>query len=342
MQDGEPPAESVVVRMDCGAMSERFLRGGDASELAGSSPQDLTDAQGRFSFYPENTSAVRIIDSSQSALSPLYPTTGFEGPTRQAGFRVPNLSHCVLLVELPGYRSDRLRLRDFRGMGALNVGTLVLHRLDGVKGSAFSPTTLAAPKAATGAFRKGLEALVQKDPKYRQAARQLERAVKLYSRFAAAWWALGEARSGLGDAAGARLAYQRSIGADSSYLRPYEPLIEAAFRRKDWPELESLADRYLALFPPSPAVRYKAAVAAISQGKIDAAEKMATTMIARGEASERPRVHLILGLAQENKSDFAKAAESYRTFLRTAPNAPLASAARNKLAELEQRESVQP
>ncbi|MDE0625146.1 MAG: hypothetical protein OXH99_01995 [Bryobacterales bacterium] len=171
-------------------MSERFLRGGDASELAGSSPQDLTDAQGRFSFYPENTSAVRIIDSSQSALSPLYPTTGFEGPTRQAGFRVPNLSHCVLLVELPGYRSDRLRLRDFRGMGALNVGTLVLHRLDGVKGSAFSPTTLAAPKAATGAFRKGLEALVQKDPKYRQAARQLERAVKLYSRFAAAWWAL--------------------------------------------------------------------------------------------------------------------------------------------------------
>ncbi|MDE0625147.1 MAG: tetratricopeptide repeat protein [Bryobacterales bacterium] len=125
-------------------------------------------------------------------------------------------------------------------------------------------------------------------------------------------------------------------------MRPYEPLIEAAFRRKDWPELESLADRYLALFPPSPAVRYKAAVAAISQGKIDAAEKMATTMIARGEASERPRVHLILGLAQENKSDFAKAAESYRTFLRTAPNAPLASTARNKLAELEQRESVQP
>lgn len=344
MEDGKPPPERLVVRMDCGAMATRLLPpgGGAASQLAGSSPQDVTDEKGRFSFYPDNLSNPRVVDSSQSVLSPLIPVTGSQGPEPQIGFRVQNLSHCVLLVDLPGYRSDRLRLRDFRGMGALNVGPLVLHRLDDFKGSAFSPTTLDAPKAAMEAYRSGLEAQLQKDRKYRKAARQLERAVKLYSRFAAAWWALGEARSRLGDASGARLAYERSIGADPNYLPPYEPLIESAFEHNDWPAVASFAERYMALSPASPEVRYRAAVAAINQGRNVAAERIAADMLSRSEATDRPRVHLILGLAYENRAEFTRAAESYRAFIQAAPHSPLASTAKAKLAELRAHESVQP
>ena len=89
-------------------------------------------------------------------------------------------------------------------MGALNVGALVLHRLDGVSGSAFSPTTLSAPRAATSAFHKGVEALLEEDSKHKQAIRHLEKAVRLYPQFAAAWWALGQARAGIDDGVRAR------------------------------------------------------------------------------------------------------------------------------------------
>ena len=107
--------------------------------------------------------------------------------------------------------------------------------------------------------------------------------------------------------------------------------------RKDWPSLESLAERYLALSPATPEIRYRAAVATINQGKTDIAEKMAMEMLARGEADEWPRIHVILGLVRENRSEFGRAAESYRAFLKAAPNAPLANTVRNQLADLEAR-----
>lgn len=329
-EDGKPPSERVVVKMNCGAAVAGYL-------LRGSFPQDVTDSKGRFNFYPGTHSAIRVADASSAMTSGMR---GYRDAAPEATLRVRNLSNCVLHVELPGYRSDRSRLRDFRGMGALNVGILVLHRLDGVKGSAFSPATLAAPRAAAGAFHKGVEVLLNQDPKHKQAIRHLEKAVKLYPQFAAAWWALGEARAGLKDAARAREAYTRSMHADPNYLRPYEPLIDAAFQRKDWPALESLGERYLALSPASPEIRYRVAVAAINQGKTDTAERMAMDIVARGEANEWPRIHVILGLVHENQSEFGKAAESYRDFLKTAPNAPLADTVKNKLAELGARKSI--
>ena len=339
MDDGKPPPERVVVRMDCGAAIRTY-------PIRGSFPQDVTDSKGRFTFYPGSHSAIRVADASAAMATTTGPSelpriVRFEDAAPEATLRVRDLSNCFLHVELPGYRSDRLRLRDFRGMGALNVGALVLHRLDGVSGRAFSPTTLSAPGAATSAFHKGVEALLGEGAKHKQAIRHLEKAVRLYPQFAAAWWALGEARAGIKDGVRARKAYTRSMHADPNYLRPYEPLIDDAFHRKDWPALESLAERYLALAPGTSLVRYRAAVAAINQGKTDAAARTAMEVVARGEANEWPRIHVILGLVHENRSEFGKAAESYRAFLTAAPNAPLADTVKNQLVELEDRKNIQ-
>ena len=327
-EGGKPPPERVVIKMDCGPAVGGY-------PLRESLPQAVTDSKGRFNFYPGMHSAIRVADST--SVMPASAVRGYQEAAPEATLRVRNLSNCILHVELPGYRSDRLRLRDFRGLGALNVGTLVLHPLDGVKGSAFSPTTQAAPKAAASAYHKGVETLLGEDSKHKQAIRHLEKAVRLYPQFAAAWWALGEARAGLKHAARARQAYTRSVQADQNYLRPYGPLIDDAFQRKDCPSLESLAERYLALSPATPEIRYRAAVAAINQGKTDTAEKMAMEMFARSEADESPRIHVILGLVRENRSEFGRAAESYRAFLKAAPNAPLANTVRNQLADLEAR-----
>ena len=64
-------------------------------------------------------------------------------------------------------------------------------------------------------------------------------------------------------------------------------------------------------------------------------------MFARGEANEWTRIHVILGLVHENRSEFGKAAESYRAFLKAAPNAALADTVKNQLTELRDRTNIQ-
>ena len=329
MASGEPPAERVVVKMDCGTQTRP-------------QPQDYTDSDGFFSFSPGVNRTVIGAESSLPILVPNMWRNPSQGSERGPRGRGIGLSNCVIHVELPGYRSDRLRLRGFFGLGGFDVGVLVLHPLDGFTGSAFSPTTRAAPKAATLAFQKGLAALSRQGPKYKQANQKLEKVVGLYPQFAAAWWALGEARSGLKDEIGAGEAYMRSMAADPVYLRPYESLMALACRRKDWPAVESLGESYLALSPGSSKILYRVAVAATNQGEFDRAEKFLEAVFARGEEARWPRTHVIMGLVHESRSDFDEAGKCYRAFLRVAPDAPLAEAVKNKLAELNPVPGVRP
>ncbi len=317
MASGEPPFERLVVKMVCGTQIRP-------------QPQDYTDSDGFFSFSP---GANRTVIDAESSLPVLVPGAWPSLP-RGPGSRGIGLSNCAIHVELPGYRSDRLRLRGLFGLGGFDVGVVVLRPLNGFTGSAFSPTTREAPKAATLAFQEGLAALSRKGPKYKQAIQELEKAVGVYPQFAAAWWVLGEARSGLKDETGAREAYMRSMAADPEYLRPYEPLMALAFQRKHWPALESLGESYLALSPGSSKTLYRVAVAATNQGKFDRAEKLLEAVFALGEEAQWPRTHVIMGLVHENRSDFDKAVKSYRAFLRVAPDAPLAEVVKNKLADL--------
>lgn len=226
-----------------------------------------------------------------------------------------SLRDCVLHVDLPGYRSERVLVKERATTGGHAVAPIILHRLDGGIGNTVSLTTASAPKAARTAYERGLRKLRRKNPAFARSAASLETAVEAYPDFAVAWAALGEARLGLQDIPGARSAFERSMTADPSYLGPYEPLMDLAFNRKDWPGLGALCDRYLALAPSSPKARFLAAVASMRLGELSRAEDLARSMMERGEAPQWPWVYVLLGMAREERTRYKEAAELYRRFI---------------------------
>lgn len=298
---GKPPPERVVVKMDCGN---------------GSLPQGHTDSRGRFSFQPHSAPILANLDAGADRFNVKGSANPLIMPNLSGGGWIgTSLRDCVLHVDLPGYRSERVLVKERATTGGHAVAPIILHRLDGGTGNTVSLTTASAPKAARNAYERGLRKLRRKNPAFARSAASFETAVEAYPDFAAAWAALGEARLGLQDIPGARSAFERSMTADPSYLGPYEPLMDLAFNRKDWPGLGALCDRYLALAPSSPKARFLAAVASMRLGELSRAEDLARSMMERGEAPQWPWVYVLLGMAHEERTRYQEAAELYRRFI---------------------------
>ena len=300
IEGAEGLPEPVVIRMGCGTQSL---------------PQIYTDRRGRFSFQPSCNPVLAMSDAS--ARTAFFGTPG--APMR-AGRGGLNLSHCWLYAEFPGHRSDRLWLGMTRPMSHVKVGTITLRRIGGTTGDSVSFTTLTAPKKARKAYEKAARALRSvEEPNYAKAIPLLERAVELHPEFAAAWEALGRARQGLGDTGSAREAFERSIEIDDRFLKPYPPLIEMAVADKDWTELESLTDRYLAMSPGSMEYRFYSSFAALETGNLSKAELMVDMIDNAGEMDDWPMSYLVLAEVHTLRREFKQAAMLYETYLGTFP-----------------------
>ncbi len=218
---GELPSEWVDITMRCG---EGFVRNAFAERT------------GHFTFDARSVYRKReargkgIGGYGYSIRLPLYGTGSMS---------------CSLQIDSPGYRSAQLELPDIRRMGKIEAGILELQQLEGVTGNVVSQISLDAPQAASNAFKKGLRALRKARPEYQKGSAHLERAVQTHPEFSAAWTALGEARSVLGDPDGARQAFLRAIEVDPKFLPAYERLMELTVLRMEWPDLESLSRRYI-------------------------------------------------------------------------------------------------
>ena len=258
-------------------------------------------------------------------------------PTPEALGLFGDLAICVLYGEVPGYRSDRLGLLGGKSSGQAGnyVGQIVLESLEGIVGRMVSKTTLVAPKAARQAHGKGMRALQARIPNYKRAADQLDRAVEIYPEFAAAWLALGEARIGLGDEAGAMRAFAGSSEADPNFLPPYDHAMRMAFDQQEWNTLQSLTDRYLLLSPKSARALLMGAVAAVNLDDLPRAKSLASSILALGEANDWPLTYFLLAKIHERRAEFKLASEYYRSFLCLSPNAATARQIEKRLAEWE-------
>ena len=254
-----------------------------------------------------------------------------------------SLSNCWLYAELPGYRSERLWLGMGRPMYRINFGTIVLSRIKGASGDSVSFTTLTAPKRARRAYEKGAKAIQSvEEPDYATAIPLLERAVELHPEFAAAWEALGRARQGLGEMASAREAFERSIEIDDRFLEPYLPLIEMAVTEKDWRELESLTDRYLAMSPRPMKLRLYNSFAALKTGKSSKAEAMVEMIDNAGEMDNWPMSYLILAEVHSRRGEFKQAAMLYEMYLRTLPNGQYSEVVKRTLYDWSELQVIDP
>jgi len=223
------------------------------------------------------------------------------------------------------------------------VDSIVLSPIEGASGDPVSLTTLTAPKPARKAYEKAEKALRSvEDPDYARAVPLLERAVELHPEFAAAWEALGRARLGLGERESAREAFERAVEIDGRFLKPYLALIEMAVEDKDWTELESLTDRYLAMSPGSMKLRLFNSFAALKNGKSSKAKAMAEMIENAGEMDDWPMTYLILAEVYSDWGEFKEAAKLYEAYLSTLPDGQYSEQIKRTLYDWSELRVIEP
>jgi len=332
MDDGTVPAESVTVLRLCGGVNR---------------PMAYTDSKGRFSYQMGHDSGDVLPDASvdegeQGRVALMSPIGNSSHEGRLFGSADNHqLAGCRLAASLPGYRSEVVELGGRRYMDNPDVGTIILHRVGGVEGTSISGTSYDAPHDAKKAYGKGLDAA--KKQKWPEAQAQFEKAVAGYPKYASAWFELGEAFQHQGDKSKAREAFLKSVEADRRFLRPYLPLALMAFEEKNWAETVNLTATLTRL----DAVDYPAAflfnaVANVSLGQFEAAEKSAREAVRLDTNHQYPRAEYVLGLLLAGRRDYDGALALLKSYIQRAPNAPDGESIRKQISQIENLARVQP
>ncbi len=329
LDDGTPPPEPVTILRVCNGQRR---------------PETYTDSKGRFSFHFGGNPSLAMSDASVSGSEmggfgndpfSTGPGGGSGGGNMgPAGLGQVDLTGCDLKAELPGFRSEVVSLGRRSVFDNPDVGVIILHRLGNVEGIV-SVTTLEAPKKAKSAYEKGLKEMRNKNPNPEKAAKQFEKAVGEYPKFALAWAALGETRAGLNDNEGAREAFEKAIEADPKYLRPYLPMVRLDLAERRWDEAAGLCEHVLQLNPHLTEVQYYHAVASFNAGEIEAAEKSALAIQSGKEAGNFPQIHQLVGMINARQGKFNQAASAYRSYLSVQPEGPVAADLQRQLTEWE-------
>lgn len=310
MSDGS--AVPPDVQVTCSCSSTRLVSG-------------TADGKGRFS-----------LALSDNAVGGAESDPSVRRSERRSGNVNRGVKLCEVRAALAGFQSTVLTVTLTSRLDFPDAGTIVLHRLANVEGSAVSLLDLQAPKDAQTAYKKGLQASRRRD--WRGAERQLGKAVQLSPKYSSAWFALGRAFQAQGNLRRARLAYESAIEADPKFTSPYLPLAAISFEEQKWYEVEATTARLLQLDPDSFPLGYLYnAIANLNLGALDAAETSVRESIRRTAAHDLPAGEHILGLILMNKNDYAGAVQHFRNYLEKAPNALDADSVRKRLSEIQQQ-----
>ena len=306
--------------------------------------EGYTDGKGRFSFRlgEEDNGIAQDASAGNGGLARLSPMGmgGYSGGIASAGARAMN--GCELRARLPGYESETIVLAG-RFSDQSDVGVIFLHRLGAAEGLLVSATSLAAPKNAQKDFRKGLEELARGKPE--DARKSLENAVRIYPKYAAAWYELGKLQLAQRETPAARASFEAAIREDARFVLPYLALSAIEIAAQEWPLAEETTARAIALDPyGSPRTYFYNALARYHGRDLDGAEKSASEAERLDRRREIAGVWGLLGSILAMRRDFAGAAEQYRTYLALAPQASNAAEIRAQLDRMERlssRESAQ-
>lgn len=244
-----------------------------------------------------------------------------------------DLAGCELQASLAGFRSESITL-DGRVSQSDNVdiGRIVLHRLQNVEGLTISATTAMAPDPARKAWQKGRKQAQQ--GKWEDAQESLKKAVGLYPNFAAAWFDLGEIQLNT-DSALARHSFEQAIAADSKYIKPYLGLAQLAMRSRNWVELTLASEKILALNPFSfPDVWFWDGMGHYNLQDFAAAEKSARRGVEIDTEHRVPNLEYLLAMALVAKKNYSEASQHLRAFLSHATRPAEIAAAQKQLEQI--------
>ncbi len=325
MEDGSPVAPNVTIERVCSGMSKTVA---------------YTDSKGRFNFQ-WGDSSMTVTDASDAGSSGHSNTAGFGSSQSAGGANTlaadpfgSRMMNCALRASMAGYTSDNVDLFNRRTSENSDIGTIVLHRIAGVEGSSISVTSMMAPKDAKKAYEHGLQSLLKNKPD--DAAKDFEKAVGIYPKYADAWVSLGKLRLDRQSIEPARAALMKAMEADPKLVAPYMELGLLAAKDANWQDSGKYLDRAVELDPVDfPQGWYADAVANYNLRKYDAAEKSAREAVKLDQRHVNPRAGYLLGLVLAEKKDYAGAAAELTAYIKLAPNAPDLALVKDQLSQLE-------
>ena len=326
--DGTPVPNDVLVERVCNARVRQQVYAaphGDFSMQLGGMNSTLLDASG----------------DTQDVLS---------NKMADMGISRHELMNCELRASISGFRSDVVNLMDLApATSNMDVGAIVVHRTEKIKGMTLNAAAYNVPKDARRAFEKGIEA--EKHGKLADARQYLQKAVDIYPRYTSAWFQLGMVLQKDTQNEAARNAYAKATTIDSKFLPPYLSLASMAYKARDWTQVLSLTNhvldgdplRYadvtgyiLDLDPLDYAEAYFYNSAAnFNLNKIADAEKSGLKAERLDVRPRFPQLHLLLADIFAQKNNYATAISEAKTYLELAPHAKDADRVRERLANLE-------
>jgi tetratricopeptide (TPR) repeat protein len=296
-----------------------------------------------------------VLDASADGSGPSRYGTGSNNP--EMGIPKHDLANCELRASLSGFRSNVVSLTALDTFaGSMNVGSIVVERLEKVQGLTISAAPYRAPKDARKAYEKGLDA--RKNGNLVVAQQSFEKAVKIYPKFTNAWFQLGGILQTQNDKNAARAAYTQATKIDTKFLPPYLSLSYLAYDAQDWTELLNLTGHILALDPLNYArvkgyildldsfdyaeAYFYHAVANLNLNRVEDAEKSALKAATLDVRPRFPQIHLLLAEIFARKNAMPRAISELEIYLDQAPNAANADKVRARLLALQSSRANQP
>ena len=317
IEGGEKLLEPVAIERICNGVTRR---------------EGYTDFKGEFQLQIGQNLGFQ--DASENDPQPM-PGNPMPSSGRSLSHQSMTLQGCELRAVLAGFQSSTVRLQPTIGDSfQIEVGTIMLSRMGNVKGSPISATSLAAPKDARHAFEKGSKAFYA--DKLPEAEKELEKAVRIYPQFAAAWSRLGDVQHREQNLQAAHDSYEKALHADPQYVNPIFGLALLAIAEKNWKDAAQFTAQVSRLNPYAfPAAGFYNAAANYNIGNFQAAEDSAKKFKAADKEHSHPEVLLLLSNIQAQKNDFAGAAQQIRDYLALVPNAANAGELESKAKEYE-------
>jgi tetratricopeptide (TPR) repeat protein len=318
LDDGNEPTEGAAIQTICGGQKHT---------------EAMSDSHGNFSFQFTNRLTATTGAGLGDADTTMW-TTPLSGSNSKSGSN-RNVQDCELQAVLPGFTSRIIELNPLVSTsGNTNVGRIVLHRIGQVQGLTISATSAAAPGAARKAFEKGIKQ--EQDQKWEEAQHSFENAVRIYEKYAVAWFELGRVQLHKNDLTAARGSFDTALGADPNYVSPYQQLAQLSMKERKWEKVVEITDKLLALNPVNfPDAWFFNGVGNYLLKNLSEAEKSARQGLKVDEEHHVPKLEYLLGMVLMGKRDYTEAAAHFRQFLQTAKTPADADEARRELAEVE-------
>ena len=317
LDDGNELTDSAAIEVTC--RSQRHT-------------EAYTDRHGNFSFQFASSSgeAGNVGDASATTM------------TRAASSEeLRDWRDCEIQAVLPGYRSEVVDLSTrLSTLESVDLGQILLHRLAHVEGTSISVTSALAPASAKKAFEKARDE--EKKGKSSQAEQSLEKAVRIYPKFAVAWNELGRLQLEKHDAVAAKHSFEQAVAADPKYVNPYNNLAALAFQAGEWQQVAKITNQLLSLNPVNfPRAYFYNGVAEYYLGDTEAAEKMTRQGIRVDDAHDVPQLQYLLGIILIKKQQYQQASEQLEQYLNRAKEPAEIEQAKKQLAEIERLSATQ-